>query len=704
MNASLRVLGKPLLAAALTAGLTALGVWVTLQLLPPDLRDSAAVALAQRQAVLITLLLFLAGLAAWLQWMSQQQRTQQVLRMAEAVSLLAQQERQAVVTTVNGLAPLAAAINRLAVAQRTLATGQQAAIDAAHHDIERERARLAALVDDLAEAIVVCNAEGRILLYNRRAARLFAGTGRLGLGRDLSSLVDAAQLELVRERFAQPAARGVPQRFMMTTPAGRLVRLRISPLLDAAVADASLIGLVVLADDVTTEAELAGRRQQAVQTLVDRQQAGLGGLVQQLRRLGQHEDLPVAIRQALEEASQRGSELGVQLGQALRDLPNWEQGGAQRDDMRAADLLRAAQRRIESRLGLSVHLDAPDLTARVWVDSFLMTQVLGFLAARVSEAFDLRSVVLTAQPAGAGVELRLRWAGTALSQESALGWELEPLRLGGEASNLSVRDVLRQHEAELRYERHLAATESSFCLSLPVVQDAARADELLEEEVVAPHDVACDFALLGWQGSSAADERALADLAFTVFDTETTGLDTEHDEIIQFGALRVLRGRLLRGERFEQLVDTPREISAASLRIHGIARERLRGQPGIVEVMRRFHDFAADSVLVGHNVAFDMRFLQRKEALAGLRFDHAVLDTLLLSRILQPSQASHALEAVAERFGVSVIGRHDALADATMTAHIFIRMIPQLAEQGIRTLADARLAQQESRYAQIRHG
>jgi DNA polymerase III subunit epsilon len=80
-----------------------------------------------------------------------------------------------------------------------------------------------------------------------------------------------------------------------------------------------------------------------------------------------------------------------------------------------------------------------------------------------------------------------------------------------------------------------------------------------------------------------------------------------------------------------------------------------------------------------------------------------VLDTLLLSSVLHPNQESHSLEAIAERLGVGVFGRHDAMADALMTAQIFQRMIPLLAAQGIRTLGEARLASHRSKYAQVRY-
>ena len=73
-----------------------------------------------------------------------------------------------------------------------------------------------------------------------------------------------------------------------------------------------------------------------------------------------------------------------------------------------------------------------------------------------------------------------------------------------------------------------------------------------------------------------------------------------------------------------------------------------------------------------------------------MQFRQPVLDTLLLSAVIHPNQESHQLEAIAERLGVHVIGRHTALGDAIVTGEVFLKMIPLLAEQGIRTLRGAR--------------
>jgi DNA polymerase-3 subunit epsilon len=129
----------------------------------------------------------------------------------------------------------------------------------------------------------------------------------------------------------------------------------------------------------------------------------------------------------------------------------------------------------------------------------------------------------------------------------------------------------------------------------------------------------------------------------------------------------------------------------------------LKGQPRIETVLPAFHAFCEDTVLVAHNAAFDMRFLQLKEESTGVRFTQPVLDTLLLSPVIHPNQESHRIEAIAERLGVNVIGRHTALGDAIVTGEVFLRMIPLLGELGIRTLGQAREAAQRTYYARVKY-
>jgi DNA polymerase III subunit epsilon len=214
-----------------------------------------------------------------------------------------------------------------------------------------------------------------------------------------------------------------------------------------------------------------------------------------------------------------------------------------------------------------------------------------------------------------------------------------------------------------------------------------------------------DFDLFHQAGQTAAlDERMLTKLSFTVFDTETTGLNPSGgDEIISIGAIRIVNGRLLVQESFDQLVDPGVPLSPESTAIHGIGNAMLKGCPRIEKVLPAFHRFAADTVLIAHNAAFDMKFLQMKEEQTGICFSQPVLDTLLLSQVIHPYQKDHSLEAIAQRFGVDIVGRHTALGDTLTAGKIFLKMIPLLAEKGIITLKQAREAEQQTPYARLRY-
>ena len=625
---------------------------------------------------------------------------------------------------------LAVAANELASQRDEIFGDVEAQIARAKDSVEQEKNRLAALMSELTQSVVVCNLDGRILLYNNRARMQFralsdapgvAGGGELiGLGRSIYAVFERNLIAHALETIQQRLKRGVAQpqaNFVTTTRAGQLLRVQMAPVLSVArdevkadpesgegAQERMQTGFILMLDNITRNFETESRRDQMLHNLTEGNRASLAN-VRAAAEMLEYGDLPDemrdrfrnVIRDEVQAMSQRLNDTANEFADSLK--VRWPL-----EEMLGADLIAAVQRRIEERIGLPSKLEEVDEHLWVKVDSFSLMQALTYLANRLSDEFEVREVRFRLSSAGRLVHLDLIWSGQAMSTETVMSWELEPMKIDDESSPLTVRDVIDRHDGEMWLEREKVRHRAFFRILLPAAlpQEQAEAELFLRGESRPEY---YDFDLFAWsEKSHGIEDRPLTELAFTVFDTETTGLNpSQGDEIIQIGATRVLNGKLLRNESFEQLIDPRRPLAAASAKIHGITADMLRGQPTIESVLPAFHAFAADTVLIAHNAAFDMRFLQLKEEQTGLRFDQPVIDTLLLSAVVHPNQESHRLEAIAERLGLTIVGRHTALGDAIVTAEVFLKLLPLLAEKGIRTLREAREAAEKTYYARIKY-
>ncbi|MGL1835076.1 exonuclease domain-containing protein [Rhodocyclaceae bacterium SMB388] len=676
---------------------------------------------------IMTIIGFAAGVGV-IRWLFRQY-VKGLLRMAEQQHLMLSANREFRIEPKGPpeVRELAKTANALAQQRDELLRDVEAQIAEAKRSVEEEKNRLAALMSELTQSVVVCNLDGRILLYNSRARQQFralsdaptvAGGGELiGLGRSIYAVFDrnlvAHALETIQHKLRHETEQA-DANFITTGRAGQLLRVQMSPVLSGSLgnpasdddpdAERQMTGFILMLDNITRNFENESRRDQMLHVLTEGNRAALAN-VRAAAEMLDYSDLEEAlrarfrgvIRDEVKSMSERLDETANQFADALK--ARWPL-----EEMLGADLVEAAQRRIEARLKVPTKIEELDQSLWVKVDSFSLLQALLYLVNRLSEEFEVREVRFRLSSAGRLVHLDLIWQGQAMSTETVMSWELEAMNFDGESSPLTVRDVVERHGGEIWLEREKVKHRAFFRILLPAANPQEQIDSsLLSRGESRPEYY--DFDLFKWsEKSHALDDRLLTELTYTVFDTETTGLNpSQGDEIIQIGATRIVNGKMLRQESFEQLVDPRRKLAPESIPIHGIQPEMLVGQPTIDKVLPAFHAFASDTVLIAHNAAFDMRFLQIKEKTTGLVFDQPVLDTLLLSAVLHPNQDSHRLDAVADRLNLNIVGRHTALGDAIVTAEIFIKMIPLLADKGIRTLREAREAAEKSYYARIKY-
>lgn len=164
----------------------------------------------------------------------------------------------------------------------------------------------------------------------------------------------------------------------------------------------------------------------------------------------------------------------------------------------------------------------------------------------------------------------------------------------------------------------------------------------------------------------------------TVFDVETTGLDPRRGHrIIEIAGIRIEDGMVDETKTFISLVNPERLIPWEAKQVNKISDDDVRMAPGIEEVLPKFLEFAAGTILVAHNAAFDMGFLTcEKEMCWGYIDLPECLCTMRLSRTLFANEFGHSLDAVARRLNLTLpSARHRALPDVLLTAHALLKMI-----------------------------
>lgn len=617
---------------------------------------------------------------------------------------------------------LADLFNIMATRIETTTEQIAAQVSAAREGSEREKNILAAMVEELPHGVVICNMDHRVILYNRKAKQLLEVRGDtdpkptagktgtqdrfLGLGRPITAVVDGARIRSAMDDVILNASRKdacAATVFVILDHVHRLIQTEMVPVLDDR---REFTGYILIFTDVTERMDSRYRMSRLLARMVTRARASLAGIRSASETMVAFPDISNTHRDQLQTIiHEEAVALSAILDESAAQLPAATQSSWPLIPVRLDDLFRALKRRsTDSVRSCAVETTLSEDVLWIKADSYLLLTAMGSIIDQAAAHDDVIRIDICEKCDGRFVHVDLKWQGPPITVDRLEQWLAAPARTG-EALPMSLVQILERHEGELIILKATpeAPNQTGIRLLLPALAAPKTAQGQGAAVISGSRPAFYDFDLFHQAGQlPGVDTQPLEALTFTVFDTETTGLNPRGgDEIISIGAVRIVNLRLLREESFDQLVNPQRQIPWDSIKIHGIHQEMVKDKPTVDQVLTQFHRFAIDTVLVGHNVAFDMRMIQMKEAGTGIYFINPVLDTMLLSAVVHPNHRDHSLDGIAQRMGVTVEGRHTAIGDAVATAKIFLKLIPLLNQQGIRSLMDARRASEKNYFARM---
>ena len=676
---------------------------VAAAVIPVMVMGDGAQSLAQEEGVLLAGLT--AGTVLWLWFAVNKCLLRPIERLADDTYVLSAAEAnpdRIDAEEFPDLAPLPEAINSLAdrLAEARSDIGRAADEAGARH--AEHNNRLAAILQDLHEGVLVCNLRHQVLLHNPaafeilKAEPLLTDASGSEQGRALISLMLVDPIRHTLERLIRQAnvdTGGGPDdagRFIGGTPDGRILldgRMSLvfhdghikgsGPVIE----NRTVTGYVLTFTDATRELAALGRRDALLRATTEDLRTPLANLRAVMETLDSCPDLEAEQLRHFESAMRSECDaLTRQLEQIAEQYRTTLTGSWPMSDLRSLTLIELVRHRVSVHRGVTI--TPIGIPCRLHGDSFSLVVLLDHLIGRIAETNGAEVFDLSAEPAASWIYLDLIWRGSAIPGTAINRWKADPLpdALGG----LTVGDVLRHHHSDFWSENR----EGGFArLRLPLppalASNAPPCRPALPLETI-------DFSVLKQPLNGTLPlSRRLDELSFVVFDTETTGFDAAGgDEIIAIAAVRVSGRRILTGETFQALINPGQPISAEATARHGISDLQVRDRPGIATVLAQFKSFAGNDVLVAHYAALDLIFLQAKERATGVRFENPVLDTMLLSMKLQGRQADHSLDSIASRLGISAIDRHTALGDSLITAAVLLAQINLLRDRGIITLGD----------------
>lgn len=171
--------------------------------------------------------------------------------------------------------------------------------------------------------------------------------------------------------------------------------------------------------------------------------------------------------------------------------------------------------------------------------------------------------------------------------------------------------------------------------------------------------------------------------SLVAIDIETTGLNDERDAVIEIGAVK-FKGHRVEAE-WSTLINPGRHIPEFITALTGISDVEVRHAPRLREIAHELEAFVGDAPLVGHNIRFDMGFLQKQ---AGVLQYNEIIDTYEIAAVVMPTASRYNLGALGKQLGILLPATHRALDDARVTMAVFNQLLESIRALPLDLLAE----------------
>ncbi len=386
---------------------------------------------------------------------------------------------------------------------------------------------LAAFISEMPEGVLICNAGGQILLFNRRARQLLSiddeGKGptanqTLALGRSITTVVDKNliehALEEINERLNRKVLNAVSH-FVFEGKDKHILRSRVVPILTRL---GRFTGFILTLNDITDERASDNRVESILQSLTKSARSPLASIRAASEAMVEYPDMDQErLNQFKEIIYQESIVLSDIINKIANDYSSLKKTKQSLAPVSGAALVETLRTRAREKLGVVVHMASSDVNVRVKADTYSILMAFLFILNQLKDETDHWEFHCKLQKDQKFASFDLLWPGSPVRGETVRQWEDQYLVFGEEKSPLTLKEVLTHHEAALVSFGGGGKNQSCMRILLPV-------DERIAPETVRPitilpasHGEFYDLDLMGKSGRNAdLDSRLLTELGYTV--------------------------------------------------------------------------------------------------------------------------------------------------------------------------------------------